>query len=137
MAFLSPEQMLAVRKFGSKLITLEALDGKQIRIVKMSSNAQLESEALQQEVRAGKRTQADFLRFMLQSACAEVDGTLLTEQDARDLFAALPLDEVTILIKEISALIDGAVTKLKKSAGAQTVDAQAEETPTEKKDAAS
>lgn len=129
MAFLTPEQILGIRKKGSKLISLDSMDGKQIRVIKMSSTAQLESEALQLEVKAGKATPADFLKFMLKSACADMDGVLLTEQDAAELFNILPLEDVTVLVHAISGLINSAVDKLKTNP-----QLWAEATPAEKKE---
>lgn len=105
MAFLTPEQIRAVRIKGSKIVMLAGIE-KEIRIIKMSSGKAIESQELQQEIRQGKKSQSDMIRFMFENTLAEIDGTPITQEDAVVLFNLLPVDGLSNLVLEINQLIN-------------------------------
>ena len=104
MAFITPEQVKAVRLKGSKLITLESID-RSVRVVKMASGRALESGELNAEVKSGKRRQSELMLFLLEHACADEAGNMLTHDDAATLFDILPMNELVTIVNEVNALL--------------------------------
>lgn len=109
MAFLTAEQIRKVRIKGSTVLKFDALDGLELRVVKMSSGAQLATQDVQKEVAEGKKSQRDFLIFMLKNSCAKMDGELFTDEDANTVFDLLPLEDVTRVVNEAARLIGSSV----------------------------
>lgn len=106
MAFLTPEEIKAIRSKGSKVVRLESID-KDIRLIKMSSSLALEAEELQEDVKSGKKNRSALMLFMMQHACTTLEGEPLTEPDARALFELLPLSDISLMVNEIAALMGG------------------------------
>lgn len=131
-AFLTPEQIRKVRIKGSTVMKFEALDDKELRIVKMSSSAQLETQEIQKKVRDGKLTNKDFLIFMVKNACASMEGDLFTDEDATGVFDLLPLEEITRIVNEAARLIGNSVKVKMTSSGEAAIEAPVL-TETEKK----
>lgn len=132
MAFLTKEQIRKVRIKGSVVKKFAALDDKELRIVKMSSSAQLETQQIQKKVAEGKLSNKDFLIFMVQNACADMEGDLFSEEDARGVFDLLPLEDVTAIVNEAAKLI-GSSIKVKVNASGEGAVEEAPLTETEKK----
>ncbi len=130
-AFLTPDQIRKVRIKGSTVMKFAELDDKELRIVKMSSSAQLETQQIQKQVRDGNLSNKDFLIFMVKNSCANMEGDLFSEDDALGVFDLLPLDAVTRIVNEAAQLIGNSV-KVKMTNGEATIEATVL-TETEKK----
>lgn len=128
MAFMTPAEIKAVRLKGSKVVTIEAL-GKEVRIIKMASAAQMKSAELNEEVRAGRKKTTDTFLFLLEHGLSDLEGNPLTADDAKTIFELLPQSGLLSLVKEISTLIGGDVV-VRKASDEPAV----EQTPAEKKD---
>lgn len=126
MAFMTAAEIKAVRCKGSKVVVLEGLD-KEVRIIKMAAEAQLASQELQAAVKEGKRAKSDMLRFMLEHALADLEGTPLSAEDAAQIFQLLSMPALSKLVTEIGALIGEGSVKTSE-------EAPAELTPAAKKD---
>jgi hypothetical protein len=123
MAFLTPEQIKAVRVKGSTKHELERL-GKAVLIVHMSADAALEMRAFQKKMGtpdqvadSGAKTQRDLFVHMLTQAIATEDGELLGKADAELLLRTLNMGEVTRLIDAVNKLLSEALGDSGKAAG--------------------
>lgn len=131
MPFLTRDQIRKVRIKGSKVMKFDALDGAELRIVKMSSSAQLQAQEIQKSVADGKLSTRDFLLFVVKNVCADINGDLLSESEATDVFDLLPLNDITSIVNESAAMISSSV-KIRLKDGEAEVES-APLTETEKK----
>lgn len=131
-AFLTPEQIRKIRIKGSTVMKFASLDDKELRVVKMSSGAQLESQSIQKDVAEKKLRQKDFLIFMIKNSCAQMDGELFTDEDAEGVFDILPVDDVILIVNEAARLIASSV-KVRANKTGETVIVEGEVTEAEKK----
>lgn len=106
MSFITPEQVRAIRMKGSNVVKLEELD-KEIRVIKMSSGGALEAAEITELVKVGKKTNRDVLLFLISNACADLEGNLISYDDAVVLFNVLPMASLSKLIDEVNKLMGG------------------------------
>lgn len=105
MPFLTAEQVKAVRLKNSKVIPIEGLDGRSIRLLRLSSSAAFLMRELRKQIADGTKTDKDLFLALLEHGCADEEGTPLTAEDAQQLFEVLPVDEIKNLVTDISAAI--------------------------------
>lgn len=105
MSFLTAEQVKAVRLKDSKLIPIAGVEGKSIRLLRMSSSAALQMRELRTQIANGTKTDKDLFLLLLEQGCADETGTPLTGEDAQQLFEVLPIDELSKLVADITAAI--------------------------------
>jgi hypothetical protein len=117
MAFLTPEQIKAVRVKGSTKHLLERLE-KTVLIVHMSADAALEMREFQKKGDASdQKSQRALFVHMLTQAIATEDGDLLPKSDAELLLKTLNMGEITKLINKVNELLGEALGEAGKAVG--------------------
>lgn len=100
MAFLSPEEVIAVRIKNAKKFPIEGTT-KSFLIVKMAGDRALEVTKITEKIGSGELEQKDLYLHFFQYACAEETGALFSIDDAKQLLGTLGVADLMKLAEII------------------------------------
>ena len=98
MSFLTKEEIASIRAKNSRKFFVEEF-GKEILLIKPSAQKSLEIGELQEKLKEGKITRADFMVFMLGTMCATLDGKMFDAETSKMVLEVISIESLNKLVR--------------------------------------